>query len=339
MGGSPKDVRPDPAEPQEVIDGPIAWVGPITRHYGHQVADFSMRLLPTLVAAPGVPLLTATHPFYAIPTTRAAPPFWREIGAWLGAPAESFRLITRPVLVRELLVAPQAEQAFGPGPSPEHLDAMDALVERRLGRVEASGTLFVSRAGVPARLAGEAELERVFAACGVRVLRPETLPLPEQLAAFRRARTLIVTEGAVLHALQLLGRLPSDVVAINRRAGWLVADESVRPRARSLTWVAAVAGLVHGLGGDGRPAPAVGCTVIDVDRLIDGLRPSVPGLADRFDRARFHAAQEADLTEWIRTVDARLIDRPATVEHLLQTLEDAGMGRLSRVARHLIAAR
>ena len=57
--GSPVDVRP--AEPEGPIDeaGPMAWGGAIVDQFGHQVADFSARLLATAQARPDLPVAFA----------------------------------------------------------------------------------------------------------------------------------------------------------------------------------------------------------------------------------------------------------------------------------------
>jgi hypothetical protein len=75
------------------------------------------------------------------------PVFFREILGWYGIAAEQVDLIAEPTIVERLVVAPQTEQIFEPGPSPWYLDVLDAHTRSRLGEIEQSGSLYVSRAG------------------------------------------------------------------------------------------------------------------------------------------------------------------------------------------------
>src|SRR5688572_16905304 len=53
-GGVPHDVEPSDGEPKSTLADRIAWGGAITWHFGHQIADFTTRLLPTLAEMPDV---------------------------------------------------------------------------------------------------------------------------------------------------------------------------------------------------------------------------------------------------------------------------------------------
>ena len=50
--GKPDDTEPPEAEPTARLGGPLAWGGAVTSVFGHQIADFSTRLLPTLDEVP-----------------------------------------------------------------------------------------------------------------------------------------------------------------------------------------------------------------------------------------------------------------------------------------------
>src|SRR5262245_5235752 len=64
--GVPIDVEPAVEGPFAETIGPVAWGGPIVRHFGHQLADFSMRLPHTVDRRPDLPLAFATKPDYGI---------------------------------------------------------------------------------------------------------------------------------------------------------------------------------------------------------------------------------------------------------------------------------
>ena len=84
--------------------------------FGHQVADFSMRLVLMRATWPDLPIAFASRPDLGYHSRDSAPPWFGAILDWLGVPAERVRIITAPTRVRELYVAPQAEQLGGPGP-------------------------------------------------------------------------------------------------------------------------------------------------------------------------------------------------------------------------------
>jgi hypothetical protein len=337
LGGRVADARPRLREPERVVDGPVAWLGPISPHFGHQVADFSMRLLGTRVVRPDVTFVAGVHPHLRPTPVWPGPAFWRDILAWLGIPRSDVRILERPALVRELLVAPQAEQVRGPGPSEWHLDRMDELTQRRLGSVPSTGTIYVSRAGQQSHMAGEPALEDAMRRCGVTVIRPETLPLRHQLRRYLGAERLIFAEGSAMHALQLLGRLPAGIVGIHRRRGFRVAHESLVPRAAWVTWVDATTDRIEGLRANGEPEYSTSLSLIDRDRLVEGLSAHVPGIADRLTAAMFREAQEQDVARWLTTLDPRVTAPPGSVAHILDGLDDAGLGRLVRLARRVLA--
>ena len=122
-------------------------------------------------------------------------------------PGDRVRILAGPVIADDLLVAPQAEQINGPGPSDEYLDALDELTVRRLGQPARHGIVYVSRAGMQARFAGEGYLEGALARAGVRILRPERMSLRVQLRAYLSAEQLIFAEGSAIHGRNSWGDL------------------------------------------------------------------------------------------------------------------------------------
>ncbi len=236
-GGRPIDVRPADPEGPISVAGPMAWGGAIVDAFGHQVADFSARLLATVQARPDLPIAFASRPDLGYVDLASAPGYFRSILEWFGVTPDRVRIITTPTRATELFVAPQAEQLGGPGPEAGYLDALDALADERLGPAGRDPRmLYVSRAAMEARFAGEPYLETVLGAAGVRVLRPESLPLTAQLQDYRAAADIVFAEGSALHALQLLGHVGADVGVLERRPGTRLAEASLRPRVRDLTY-------------------------------------------------------------------------------------------------------
>jgi hypothetical protein len=328
--GRPVDVRP--ADPEGVLAeaGSLAWGGAIADAFGHQVADFSTRLLATVAARPELPITFASRPDLGYADVPSAPAYFSAILEWLGVPAEQVHVITSPTRVAELFVAPQAEQLSGPGPGAPYLDALDALAQERLGRPEPDERLlYVSRAGMEARFAGERYLEEVLRTAGVSVMRPETVPLADQLRQYRNASDLVFAEGSALHALQLLGRLDADVSVLERRPGTKLAQENLRPRVRSLVYEEVATKLVHGVLPTGRPALPKGLSVADPKMLLEAFARRGVDLWPDWDEGAWSAARDADVLRW---VDAQAAEPghlgSGSVERILEGLGETGLGHL-----------
>jgi hypothetical protein len=329
-GGRPVDTRPPTPE------GPLgrleacAWGGAIADAFGHQVADFSMRLLATLASRPDLPIAWATRPDLGWASVAAAPRWFSGILDWFGVPADRTRIVTTPVRVDELSVVPQAEQLGGPGPEPGYLDALDELTGRRLGpRTPEERLLYVSRAGMGARFAGEPYLEQTMAAAGARILRPEQVPLTDQLRAYRDSARIVFAEGSALHGLQLLGRTPAEVSVLERRPGTRLAAANLEPRLRSLAYEDVGASLVHGLLPTGRPDLPHGLSVVAGQRMVEAFGRAGLDLGARWREREWLAARDRDVLTWVAAQAAQPARAgPGSVERILAGLEEAGLQHL-----------
>jgi hypothetical protein len=323
--GSPIDVEPHEAEPTSTLPGTVAWGGAMLWHFGHQIADFTTRLLPTLAELPDVRLAYSTREQLQIRTMDRASPVFRDILDWYGIPHERVHLVAEPTMVERLVVAPQAEQPIGPGPEPWYLDLLDAHTTLRLGEMERSGSVYVSRADQSARFAGEAYLEDVLREVGFRVLRPETLPLEQQLRAYAGAESILFAEGSAIHGAQLMGRALGDVqVLMRRREHWRATEPVLRPRSRSLRYVDVLRGLVHGLDTGGEPSLFRGLGILDPELLLAKLP-----LGPVWDQQTYERARDADVVEWLETERASpRWEVPGSSELVLESLQAAGLGHL-----------
>jgi hypothetical protein len=299
----PIDDEPPEAEPTAVLEDRVAWGGAVAfwmgqGHYGHQIADFSTRLLPTVSEDPDVRFAFGVKEKFRahLDSFEKMPEFFREILEWYGIGGDRVHLVAEPTLAKQLVVAPQAEQMGGPGPEDWYLDLQDAHTESRLGRVERSGSLYASRVTQPSRFAGEAYLESALDGAGFRPFYPERLPLQEKLRAFAGAESMILAESSGLHTAQLMGRALGDITVLVRNPGWKVASEVLAPRARSLRYVDAVRGILHTKDIAIRPEQASwrALHILDPEQLEAEL-PLGPG----WDRKRFEAAVEADVAYWL----------------------------------------
>lgn len=324
MRGVPHDEEPPEAQPTSTLTGPVAWAGAVTWHFGHQIANFSTRLLPTLAQMPDARFAFSMHANRQFRSIAETPAFFRDILDWYGIAGERVDLIAEPTLVEQLVVAPQAEQSPRPGPEPWYLDLLDSNATSRLGEVHRSGSLYVSRAGHVGRFAGEAYLESVMKQAGFHVLRPETLSLELQLRAYAGAESVIFAEGSAMHGPQLLGRALGDVTVLTRRPGMKLAQAALRPRARSLRYVDAVRSLLHGLDTSGNPALSHGLSLLDADHLQAALP-----IGQAWDREAFEATVDADVRTWLETEQASpRWEVSGTPELVTARLHEAGLTHL-----------
>lgn len=326
QSGRPIDVEPEPIAPIERFAASAAWMGPISDHFGHQIADFSMRIMPALYHCPDARLIFSSHPRNGFVFFTRVPRFFAQILEWFEIPKPNVSLVSVPTIFDELLVLPQAEQPGGPGPSASHLDVMDAFISRKPPVLASRSTLFVSRAGQAARFAGESFLENALSAAGVTVIRPELLTLPEQLRAYRSADTLLFSEGSALHSLQLLGRIKSSVVVITRRPKSRLGEKSIRPRASGLTYVDAVKGLIHGPRLSGEPAPELGLSVLDDVALLESLRQIGIDISPFWDGNAYRAQRDQDVHDWIASEKrSRRATVPGSAAMIAASLEKCGL--------------
>ena len=334
--GRPFDLCPDDPPSTAHYVEKLAWGGGIDPQFGHQVADFSARLLATTLARPELSIAFSSKPERGWHTLGDTPVFFGQLLDWFGIPPERVHLVNEPTMVGELFVAPQAEQLDGPGPSPEYLDALDELAANRLHElpVERMPALYVSRAGMAARFAGETYLEQVLQESGVHTMRPETLPLLEQIRSYRAAERIIFAEGSAVHVLQLLGRVEADVGVIVRRGGTHIAEHNLAPRVRSLAYEDAVAGMVCGTLPSGRRATHLGLSVLRQDDIVDMFARLGVDLVTHWSDSAFGEARDADVMAW---ADAQVAQPqqhgPGSVEQILGKLDAAGLGHLVEPVR------
>jgi hypothetical protein len=315
----PVDSRPCRAEPAgDRVEHGI-WCGPVSNHFGHMVADFGMRIAVSSQLDRATPLV-----FSIAPDTPDPPPFFWQILDHLRVDRGRILLVRRPTRFGELRVAPQAERRFGGRPARRHLRMMDSLtaVHPPAASKEAE-RVFVSRGRWPkGRFAAESYLDEVFAAAGVTVFHPQTADLHTQLRVYRSARTLIFSEGSALHALQLLGHIDADVAVLARRPGKRIAASSLRPRLRSLRYIPAARGVIHGVGRSGRPQLPAGISVIDENACLTGLRALGVDLRDMWKPRRHADSRDAEIAAWIgyRLATATHPGERAMIERRLRAL-------------------
>lgn len=330
-GGVPVDDPPSDVPEELTLDGRFAWGGPIVHHFGHQIGEFGTRLGPTLHAWPEAVFLHAALESGTIRSLDRAPGHFKSMLAWHGIPLDRVHFIDRPTRVRELVVLPQAEQIEGgPGPTAAHLDWLDELTARRLGKIVKQGVVYVSRAAMPARFAAEDYLEETLARSGARVVRPEHLSLEEQLRTYASAAQLVFAEGSAMNGAQLLGRTLGEVVVLRRRRGSRIAGNSLAARAKSLRYVEATRGLVRGVTRGGVAEGWAGISVLDDDVLLEAFASLAIPLRKHWSPSEFAARRDADVLRWLkaRKDSGNDVGIAASSESIERTLRAAGLGHL-----------
>ena len=308
--------------PPEVIDRPAVWCGYAVNHFGHFIAEHATRLLASRTERPD-----DIYVFLAPPRmTRAGMPDWFwDVLDWFGMTRAQVKVVTtKPVELRDLHVFPQAEQ-LGLGPTMRYIKALTKYCETRLPqRAARLGPVYVSRAGMGSgKLGGEDYLETALRAVGVTVIRPETMPLAQQLATYAAADRLIFAEGSALHGRQLLGRLEQDVHVLTRRKGWYFGRPFLTPRTRALSHIDALHGSIHFSidPTNGQPKRWQAFAYVDGESLLSQLEGLGLPLRDVWDMQAFEQAQSADLDFWARTISKA--SRPEDLESRIRLLQGA----------------
>ena len=271
----------DPMFPAEDIlknahikSGNWFWCGPISPHFGHQVADYGSRvLLSSLDWRPGF-LLWMRKKHKHPPELQ---PWQRFILNYLNPAGKPVVIESEPISVKNLVVYPQ-QARMQASPTLAHLEAL-TLLQLQIQPVEVADVVYISRSKIApcttssnlvGAYAGELIFEQILATKGVQVLHPECLSLQEQLRVYRWARSLIVAEGSAQHGLELLGYDQSkNVIVICRRPQKYELQLPLKARFPNAEFVE-VPRTFHKAPGD---VPWRALAVLEWDRVAQSLNP------------------------------------------------------------------
>ena len=334
--GKLADKRPDLDTPITTCGlGQVFWCGFIQKHFGHQVGEFSMRIIPSLHMEPAAKLMFAIG-------SKSIPPWFGDLMNWCGVEAANVLLVHTPALAKELHVVPQAEQLTRTlAPAPGHLDVMDRFVARKGKPGDViSQPVFISRAGLNlrhARLAGEEYIERCVRDAGGLVFRPETASIGEQMALYRSAKTLVFTEGSALHMLQLAGRSFNAVHVLGRRPGVDLFSSNIRPRCRSYKLSNVTQAVISALNEAGDREDYAGISIPIPGLLVRALLEAGCDIRQYFDMEQFRKAAHADLISWLRVNITRL-RRRNWQDSDLNVVADLRAAGLTKLAEKVLQA-
>lgn len=295
----PMDKRPVEQAARSVFDlGHAFWGGLVDQHFGHQIADFSMRLIPTRFIDPEARLVFSAG-------AQPVPPWFLDILAWCNVGPQSLFVVREPTLLRELRVTGQAEQLWGAHPpSEEHLDVMDRFMAAK-PQPGATGSriVYVSRAGLPAaraRFAGERCIEHCVEEAGGVVFRPETATIAEQMTVYRTAGRLIFSQGSALHLLQLAGRGFADVFVLQSRPGASNFLPFLQPRCRSVRMLDVSPQMISGINHFGEREDASALAIPQPGPLVRAFREAGLDIAGSFQEQAFRKNAHEDVVQWVR---------------------------------------
>lgn len=276
FGSKPIDIRPLPLTSKPIhIEEDSAYLGPICNHFGHQICDFSMRILPTQISGFKGQYLFAVRPSSSS-DLGIYPTFMEQLVRYFDLPKDKIKILNQDSVVDRCFIAPQSETAYGPAPSCQILDALDMHNFRKLGRQSSKfEVVYISRARLSRGIfLGEVALESFMRRAGATVIYPELETIESLLKIYSSAKYIVGAEGSAFHTIQLLGRQLKNVVVIRRRCDAAFFGSFLQCRAEKLSYVDAVVGGISGLE-SGRYREA-GLIALSFDMLKKQLNDILP---------------------------------------------------------------
>lgn len=213
-------LRPDPpVMATRELRGRWLWAGVLFDHFGHFLVESMSRLWA----------LHSGQSFDGICYTPKRPrrkgglyPFQQEVLTSFGA-TQPVELIREPTSV-ETLVVPG--QGFGLGSIVHGTPEMRAAVRDHFGtHIPADGPekLYVSRSGLgqdAGAIMNEAQIEAYLADEGYEIFHPQNHSISVQIARYKAARQVIISDGSAGHLFAYVGREDQDVAYLPRRSFW-----------------------------------------------------------------------------------------------------------------------
>ncbi|SPF81791.1 glycosyltransferase 61 family protein [Pseudoprimorskyibacter insulae] len=330
--GTPVDRHP-PAYPdqQQPFDTPATWGGHAVSHFGHFIAEHSTRILQASAEHGDKTMLFTLEPNSS---ANQLPKFFWQILSWFQVDAKRLQFVHKPLKVRELWAAPMAEQWAHVPTSDSYLDLLAANTESQGLTRRPNSVVYVARDRMEATAeghnAGETYLTQVLQSLGVTVIRPEAMPLREQLEYYHGAETLIFAEGSAMHGRQLLGRRDQTIVVLNRRPNMRIGLSALHPRVSSLAYAETTIGTASVLWPGGKPWIVRAISLYDVDVLLGTFDALGIPLSKAWDTKAYLAARDHAIRHWIQLrFDPRQpIDHAASVVQVRKDFAALGLDHL-----------
>lgn len=205
-----------PTVPKAELSGRWLYLGLVVDHFGHFLFESLGRIWaldePMIGVIDGIVFLM--HPDLPEQFSSAQQDIIAKVTDL------PIRVITEPTLVDHLII-PRQESLSGIGMLSTSRQA--ATLRKRFYR-ESERTdeiVYLSRAGITSystgRILGGEDLENRMRDSGVRVERPETLSLDEQIKMYQRAKVIVAEDGSALHMVAVAARPDVTVIVLVRR--------------------------------------------------------------------------------------------------------------------------
>ena len=298
--------------PDEHLAGHSLYGGFIFRHYGHFMAECTHRLW----AYSRMPE-AFDHVLFCPQTSNGdkalhgvddLPSYVLAVFDYFDIPRNKIKLVSSPIIAEKLTVpSPASRYASDGGKSTiasGYLDFLSSRAERFLGTGKSGAPkIYVSRSNYLHRggYAAENYLEKLLHEEGFMIMKPEQIPLQDQLAYFHSAEMIIFAEGSAVHTMELLGRDNRKTGVIHRRADTLPLMTSVlKPRSSSFHAFDCCTTLPALTARDkGNLGTARALSLLDGNKLANYLRRHFGLKLTNFDLNDFFRHEAADITRYL----------------------------------------
>ena len=247
---------------------PYVYGGVYVPHFGHFIAEFVHRLWVL-----GKPAYRDCTVIFILHQRKAVPRrFFAETLAYFGV--KKWIVIDKPTRVEKLVIAEQGK-ILG---HPVHPDYMEFLHSR----AHLAGLLQPQKAGkdkilvmrghmATRRLLCEEAFTEQLTHLGYKEIRPERLPVTEQLRTLATAEKIIISDGSTCHLFDLLPAVPAHIAFLGRQPLARLGDECIAPKVRSVVSFNQVVELIVPVGDNGKPQKSRALLFAPFNRIVDFL--------------------------------------------------------------------
>lgn len=210
------------------LTGKYVYGGFVLHHFGHLIAECINRLwVCSQSEYKDLPVL-----FLMAPENSAMTRYLAEIAEYFGI--SNYQIETEPVVVDSLVIGEMGKEMRRESHE-SYNEWLGDIAADRLQDSSMPEKIFVLRGHFPAgKVIGETALGPILEGAGYFCLRPEEYPILQQLKYYANAKKIIFSEGSAIHLCDLLPRLEADVAVLNRRPLSVLAETSLRNKARRL---------------------------------------------------------------------------------------------------------
>lgn len=332
---NPVDERPNlPKKIKGIQLHNAFWGGPIVSHFGHQIADFSMRILPSRFIQPDAKLVFMSD-------LNKVPLWFYEILHWTEVGIQDVFFTNEAFQFKELSVSEQSEQLWMTEPSCHHLDKMDMFIANKKLEIDPiTRPIYISRGGLnltQSAFAGERYLEHCITLSGGYVFRPESQPLEDQLKVYLGAKELIFAEGSAIHLCQLLGRFSANIDILNRNETVSIIHPIISSRVKSYNKIFTVKNVISGLTSSGEDNIWNTMSIFDLNLLCAYFKSKDLEIEKHWDMDTYIEQATNDILSWVKfntgNRELRSIESDLKV---IDCLQKAGLNSIARYVKNHI---